>query len=164
MDMEEALQQNIMKALQDIEFVWSGTSPNRNSINLPGSTSEPVVLSQSATDERDVLAQKCHERDRQISVLIEEKQTLQSELHKLQSLLDKFENPSTIIGDDGASIGPVQLGSSRYNDLRKQVDHLKNELLQSETVKEDLRMKSMQQDREITGLQNKIDQLEVRLI
>lgn len=147
MMMEETVQQNIMKALQDIENI-GGSSSARNSLNL----------SAEIKDDREQLAQKCHEKENQITIMLEEKHSMQHEIHKLQMLLERYENPA-VIGDDGASIGnPIQ-GSVRYNELRKQVDNLKNDLLLSETVKEDLKMKSTQQEKEIQLLQSKIDGL-----
>jgi protein HOOK3 len=147
MEMEETVQQNIMKALQDIENI-GGSSSARNSLNL----------SAEIKDDREQLAQKCHEKENQIAIMREEKNSMQHEIQKLQMLLERYENPA-IIGDDGASLGnPIQ-GSVRYNELRKQVDNLKNDLLLSETVKEDLKMKSNQQEKEVQLLQSKIDGL-----
>ena len=147
MEMEESVQQNIMKALQDIENI-GGSASARNSLNL----------SQEAKDDREQLAQKCHEKEKQIKLMMEEKNLMQHENLKLQMLLDKFENPG-IIGDDAASLGTPIQGSVRYNELRKQVDNLKNDLMLSETVKEDLKMKSNQQDKEVAMLHSKIDEL-----
>lgn len=153
MELEESLQRSIMCALQDIEYIWQG-GVSRNSMNVV--TSMDVKTLQ---DERDNLAQKCYESDKKLSILLEEKQSMQQELFKLQNILDKYENPN-LIGDDATSIGPIQLGSTRYNELRKQVDILKDDLLQAETTRDDLKMKSVQQDREIIDLQSKIDELQ----
>lgn len=147
MEMEEDVQQNIMKALQDIENI-GGSSSARNSLNLQS----------DFRDDREQLAQKCHEKENQIAIMLQEKNSMQQEIQRLQLLLDRYENPATI-GDDGASLGnPIQ-GSVRYNELRKQVDNLKNDLLLTETVKEDLKMKSQQQEKQISLLQSKIDEL-----
>ena len=148
MEMEEQVQQNIMRALQDIENI--GAPSARDSLNLSNSSDKD--------NDRDQLAQRCHEKERQISIMIVEKNSMQQEIQKLQMMLDRYENPA-IIGDDAGSLGhPIQ-GSVRYNELRKQVDNLKNDLLLSETVKEDLKMKSSQQDKEVQVLQMKIDEL-----
>ncbi|CRL02394.1 CLUMA_CG015308, isoform A [Clunio marinus] len=147
MEMEETVQQNIMKALQDIENI-GGSASARNSLNIQN----------DIKDDREILAQKCHEKENQIAIMIEEKNSMLQEIQKLQIMLEKYENPA-IIGDDGTSLGnPVQ-GSVRYNDLRKQVEQLKNDLILSETVKEDLKMKSGQQEKQIHVLQMKIDEL-----
>uniref|UniRef100_A0A182SFT8 Protein hook n=1 Tax=Anopheles maculatus TaxID=74869 RepID=A0A182SFT8_9DIPT len=153
MELEESLQRNIMAALQDIEYIWQGASPSRNSINT--TTSMDVKTLQ---EDRDTLAQKCHETNKKMLGLIEEKAALQQEITKLQAIVGRYENPN-LIGDDGTSLGPIQLGSSRYNDLRKLVDSLKDELLQAETARDDLKMKSMIQEKEIAELQVRIDEL-----
>lgn len=147
MEMEENVQQNIMKALQDIENI-GGSSSARDSLSLQN----------DIKDEREQLAQRCHEKENQIAIMVVEKNSMQQEIQKLQSLLERYENPETI-GDDGASLGNPLQGSVRYNELRKQVDHLKNDLLLSETVKEDLKMKLHDQDVKISSLQAKIDEL-----
>ncbi|XP_050084380.1 protein hook [Anopheles aquasalis] len=170
MELEESLQRNIMAALQDIEYIWQGASPSRNSINTMGSTTGSTAASttvgssaigadvRTLQDDRDTLAQKCHETNKKMLVLIEEKSALQQEVTRLQALVGRYENPN-LIGDDGTSLGPIQLGSSRYNDLRKLVDGLKDELLQAETARDDLKMKSMIQEKEIIELHQKLDEL-----
>uniref|UniRef100_A0A182NP49 Protein hook n=1 Tax=Anopheles dirus TaxID=7168 RepID=A0A182NP49_9DIPT len=154
MELEESLQRNIMAALQDIEYIWQGASPSRNSINTAATSLDVKTLQ----EDRDTLAQKCHETNKKMLGLIEEKAALQQEVTKLQAIVGRYENPN-LIGDDGTSLGPIQLGSSRYNDLRKLVDSLKDELLQTETARDDLKMKSMIQEKEIGELQVKIDEL-----
>ncbi|XP_049278642.1 protein hook [Anopheles funestus] len=153
MELEESLQRNIMAALQEIEYIWQGASPSRNSINTTASLDVKTLQ-----EDRDTLAQKCHETNKKMLGLIEEKAALQQEIIKLQTIVGRYENPN-LIGDDGTSLGPIQLGSSRYNDLRKLVDSLKDELLQAETARDDLKMKSMIQEKEITELQIRIDEL-----
>lgn len=148
MEMEESVQRNIMKALQEIENI-GGSSSARNSLNLSN---------EQAKDDREILAQKCHEKDNKISILTDEKITLQQEISRLQKTLEKYENPG-LIGDDAMSLGNPMEGSQRYNELRKQVDTLKNDLLLSDTVKEDLKMKSSQQEVQISILQSKIEDL-----
>lgn len=145
MEMEEEIQRNIMKALTDIEHIGTSSSA-RNSMNLQNQ------------DDREQLAQRLHEKENLIAMMLEEKNVMQQEIQKLQISLDKHEN--RLIGDDGVSLGmlPVQ-GSARMNELRKQLENLKNDLLLSETMKEDLKMKSMQQEKEIFSLQSKIDEL-----
>lgn len=152
MELEESLQRNIMAALQDIEYVWQGASPSRNSINAPS------LDVKTLQEDRDSLAQKCHETNKKMLILIEEKSVLQQEISKLQAIIERYEHPN-LIGDDGTSLGPIQLGSSRYNDLRKVVDTLKDDLLQAETARDDLKMKSAMQEKEIADLQVKIDEL-----
>lgn len=96
----------------------------------------------------------------QIVLLNEEKSTLKAEMKKMQEDLKRRELSSSI-GDDGVSLGPVQTGSVRYNDMRRQLDKLKEELLQSETNREDLRLKFLQQENEIQMLHQRIEEMNV---
>ena len=147
MEMEENVQQNIMKALQDIENI-GGPSSARPSLNFQN----------DIKDDREQLAQRCHDNENQIAIMLEEKNSMQQEIQKLQIILERYENPATF-GDDGASLGNPLQGSVRFNELRKQVENLKNDLLLSETVKEDLKMKSQHQEKQISLSQAKIDEL-----
>lgn len=147
MEMEEAIQQNIYKALQDIEG-YGAPSSARNSLNL----------SAEIKDDREQLAQKLHEKENLIVLMTEEKNALALENQRLQSALERFEH-QTLIGDDGSSLGPAMQGSVRMNEMRKQVEILKNDLALSENVKEDLKMKTHQQESEISALKMKIDEL-----
>lgn len=67
------------------------------------------------------------------------------------------------LGDDGTSLGPAQPGSTRYTELRRQVDALKDELLQAETQRDDFKIRSSQQEKEIVSLQIKVEDLHVSI-
>jgi len=149
MEMEEDIQRNIMKALQEIENIGMPSS-TRNSINMQNF--------EFKDDDRETLAQKLHEKENHISFINEEKNAMQHEINKLKMALEKYES-QTLIGEDGISLGAPLQGSSRLNELRKQIEILKNDLLLSETMKEDLKMKSMLQEKQISSLQMKIDEL-----
>ncbi|XP_037805873.1 protein hook [Lucilia sericata] len=152
MCLEESLQANIMRALQELESSWQGTSITRNSLSI--ANFDFKILQ----EERDQLAQKCYEQEKKLALLSEEKSNLKSEIKKLQEDVKRLETTSNI-GDDGVSLGPVQAGSVRYNDMRRQLDNLKDELLQSETSREDLRLKSQQQESELLILQQRIEEM-----
>jgi len=109
------------------------------------------------------MAQKCFETEKKMLLLIDEKTNLQQELQKLQQEFARLEQHSTVIGDDGVSLGPVQAGSVRYNELRRQLDLLKEELLQSEGAREDLKLKAQQQDTDLLHMQMRIEELMVRI-
>ncbi|KAI8125662.1 Protein hook [Lucilia cuprina] len=129
MCLEESLQANIMRALQELESSWQGTSITRNSLSI--ANFDFKILQ----EERDQLAQKCYEQEKKLVLLSEEKSNLKSEIKKLQEDVKRLETTNNI-GDDGVSLGPVQAGSVRYNDMRRQLDNLKDELMQSETKSE----------------------------
>ncbi|XP_070493215.1 protein hook [Chironomus tepperi] len=148
MEMEEDIQRNIMKALQEIENIGTPSS-TKNSMN---------VQNLDIRDDHEMLAQKLHEKENLISLMTEEKIAMQHEINKLQMAIEKYENQA-LIGEDGISLGAPLQGSVRMNELRKQIEILKNDLLLSETMKEDLKMKSMHQEKQISSLQMKIDEL-----
>jgi len=148
MEMEEDIQRNIMKALQEIENIGTPSS-TRNSMNM-----QNLELK----DDREMIAQKLHEKENLIILMTEEKMAMQHEMKKLQVALEKLESQA-LIGEDGISIGAPLQGSVRMNELRKQIEILKNDLLLSDTIKEDLKMKSMQQEKQISLLQIKVDEL-----
>ncbi|XP_023309630.2 protein hook [Lucilia cuprina] len=152
MCLEESLQANIMRALQELESSWQGTSITRNSLSI--ANFDFKILQ----EERDQLAQKCYEQEKKLVLLSEEKSNLKSEIKKLQEDVKRLETTNNI-GDDGVSLGPVQAGSVRYNDMRRQLDNLKDELMQSETSREDLRLKSQQQESELLILQQRIEEM-----
>lgn len=166
MELEESLQRNIMQAIQELETTFQGSLASRTGgIGSLSISNFDVKLIQ---DDRDRLAQKCHEADRQIAYLLEEKSSMQQEIAKLQKEMELYENPSGsakgLIGDDGASLGPVQPGSTRYNDMRRQLETLKEELLQTETARDDYKIKSTQLEKEMANLRAKLDENNVRIL
>lgn len=46
-----------MKAIQELENIWQGTAGSRASLSLPNFDAKIIQ------DERDALAQKCHEAE-----------------------------------------------------------------------------------------------------
>lgn len=156
MELEESLQQNIMQAIQELETTFQGNLASKGGV---GSLSISNFDARFLQEDRDRLAQKCHEADRQIALLHEEKQLLQQEMVRLQKEVDLYENPrgSNLIGDDGASLGPVQPGSTRYNDMRRQLEALKEELLQAEAQRDDFKIKSFHLESEVAVLKTKLD-------
>ncbi|EDW90360.1 protein hook [Drosophila yakuba] len=160
MCLEEELQANIMRALQELEATRQASSAEGGVVSsLSRSPRTGILDSKAVQEDRDALAQKCFETEKKMLLLIDEKTNLQQELHKLQQEFARLEQHSTVIGDDGVSLGPVQSGSVRYNELRRQLDLLKEELLQSEGAREDLKLKAQQQDTDLLHMQMRIEEL-----
>ncbi|KAH8352655.1 hypothetical protein KR084_005504 [Drosophila pseudotakahashii] len=158
MCLEEELQANIMRALQELEATRQASSPEGGVVSSL-SRSCGILDSKVVQEERDAMAQKCFETEKKMLLLIDEKTNLQQELQKVQQEFARLEQHSTVIGDDGVSLGPVQTGSVRYNELRRQLDLLKEELLQSEGAREDLKLKAQQQDTDLLHMQMRIEEL-----
>ncbi|XP_067633990.1 protein hook-like isoform X2 [Eurosta solidaginis] len=95
----------------------------------------------------------------QIILLIEEKSNMQQELSKLKHEIRRLENTLAEIGDDGVSLGPVQAGSVRYSELRRQLYRTKEDLVQSDAARKDLKLKVHQQENEIQTIQQPNDDL-----
>ncbi|XP_017069998.1 LOW QUALITY PROTEIN: protein hook [Drosophila eugracilis] len=160
MCLEEELQANIMRALQELEATRQASSPEGGVVSsLSRSSLSGILDSKAVQEERDAMAQKCFETEKKMLLLIDEKTNLQQEFQKLQQEFARLEQHSTVIGDDGVSLGPVQTGSVRYNELRRQLELLKEELLQSEGAREDLKLKAQQQDTDLLHMQMRIEEL-----
>lgn len=154
MELEESLQRNIMQAIQELETTYQGGLASKSGASIS-------FDAKSVQEERDRLAQKCHEAERRIALLLEEKSLLQQEVNKLQGELESSESPKGLIGDDGTSLGPMLPGSNRYNDLRRQLDSLKEDLLQAEAQRDDFKIKSIHLEEEIVVLKVKLDESSV---
>lgn len=158
MELEVSLQRNIMQAIQELESSYQGTMASKAS-------SISNFDAKSIQEDRDRLAQKCHEAERQMALLLEEKSQMQQELNKLQREIEVYENPKgAVIGDDGTSLGPMLPGSNRHNDLRRQIETLKEDLLQTEAQRDDFKIKSMQLEEDLVVLRLKLDESSVSQI
>lgn len=157
MALEESLQRNIMQAIQEIESSYQGGLASKTS-------SISNFDTKSIQEDRDRLAQKCHEAERQVALLLEEKSLLQQELNKLQREIEGYEMPKgNIIGDDGTSLGPMVPGSNRHNDLRRQIETLKEELLQTEAQRDDFKIKSIQLEENLFAMKSKLEESSVSI-
>lgn len=94
--------------------------------------------------------------------MTEEKITLLSENQKLQAKLQEGVcNISENVDDRGESIGPALSGTVRYNDMRRQVDSLKDEIFKVETARDDYKAKTLMQEKEISTLYTRVEELQV---
>ena len=141
-----------MQSIQELENsvhgprLSLGASLNFESFDVADGNHQRLLSElQTAIDARDQMAQRCHELDQQLSLIQEERQTLQVENKKLQERLDEFENPE----ESGAT------SSLKYSGLRKQVDALKDEMFKLETSRDDYRLKVELLEKEILELQMK---------
>ncbi|XP_014219490.1 protein Hook homolog 3 [Copidosoma floridanum] len=152
MGLEEAVQQVIMQSIQELENsvhaprLSLGASLNFESFDVADGNQQRLLTElQAAIDARDQMAQRCHELDQQLCLIMEEKKTLQVENKKLEGRLDEFESPEDI----GA---PTSL---KYSGLRKQVEAMKDEMFKLETSRDDYRLKVELLEKEISELQMK---------
>jgi len=120
MCLEEELQANIMRALQELETTRQASSPEGGVVSsLSRSSLSGILDTKAVQEERDAMAQKCFETEKKMLLLIDEKTNLQQELQKLQQEFARLEQHSTVIGDDGVSLGaPSTVPRSSPTSLR----------------------------------------------
>jgi len=135
MGMEETVQQVIMQAIQEVLMMQSTQSlPN---VEDDAQVKKLMDEMEQTKQQKEILAQKCHELEMRLNLLQEEKSNLSAEFENLQA---------QIVSRTGG--GPVETGI-RYKELKKQ----------NETIKEELESMETQRDE----FQAKVDELESRL-
>jgi len=154
MSTEESVQQVIMQAIQELDKINMG--PGTPSLPLGSVPDIDPQLQrilgelEAAAEARDQMTQRCHEFDMQVTVLQEEKASLQLENLRLQDRLSQFE------GLEEPGIGTIH----RYKETRKQLDALKEEMFKVETSRDDYRMKVEMQEKELLELQAKLEEVQ----
>ncbi|XP_057667640.1 protein hook-like [Diorhabda carinulata] len=142
MQMEESIQQNIMQAIQQLEEVTGG--PGRSGLSLLILDSDTRVMKlvsdlESSNKSREGLIQQVETLEQQVQSLLYEKRILQDQN---QALLEKeAKNPQ--------------------ENIRKQLDTLKEELFKSEVRAEDLKSKLLEKEKQMITFQEKINELQV---
>jgi len=153
MSMEESVQQVIMQSIQELDrsSMGSGTSlPLGSGPDIDPQLQRILGELEAAAEARDQMVQRCHELDMQVTVLQEEKVSLQRENLRLQDRLSQFE------GLEEPGTGTIH----RYRETRKQLDVLKEEMFKVETSRDDYRMKVEMQEKELLELQAKLDEVQ----
>ncbi|KAF5294230.1 hypothetical protein FQA39_LY13478 [Lamprigera yunnana] len=148
MALEESVQQSIMQAIQQLEEVTGNTG--RTEFSLVSMESDTRVFKliqdlEAANYSKETLMQKCHNLEAQIRSLLEEKQVLLSDNQLLTSKVREKEYKENV----------------RSPDNRRQIDLLKDELFKLETSRDDFRAKTIEQDKQILMLQEKVAELQV---
>lgn len=67
----------------------------------------------------------------------------------------------SFIGYSNVFINCIGPGSNRHNDLRRQIEALKEDLLQTEAQRDDFKIKSIQLEDELVVLRLKLDESSV---
>ncbi|XP_034234433.1 protein Hook homolog 3 [Thrips palmi] len=151
MAMEEDVQQVIMQSIQALEGnVGSATASLAPSLDPDGPQLTRVLAElEQAVEARDELARRCQELDLQASLLQEEKASILQENRRVQERLRQLEAEEANIGS-----------GNRLQELRKQLDSVKEELYKVETARDDYRAKVEHQDRELQDLRMRTDELQ----
>ncbi|KAF2878982.1 hypothetical protein ILUMI_27192 [Ignelater luminosus] len=146
--LEESVQQSIMDAIQQLEEVTGNTGRSGLSLGSLDSDGRIFRLMQdleTANDSKEKLAQECHNLQVQVQCLIEEKQALLTDNQLLTSQVRERETTENI----------------RSPDNRRQIERLREDLFKLETSRDDYRAKTMEQDKQILLLQEKLSELQI---
>ncbi|KAK3913406.1 Protein Hook-like protein 3 [Frankliniella fusca] len=151
MAMEEDVQQVIMQSIQALEGnVGSNAASLAPSLDPDGPQLTRVLAElEQAVEARDELARRCQELDLQASILQEEKASLLHENRRAQERLRQLEAEEASVGS-----------GNRLQELRRQLDSLKEELYKVETSRDDYRAKLDLQDQELKELRIRTDELQ----
>lgn len=132
MDMEESEQRAMMECIQELDN--GGALSFSASLSLDPHVEHLVSQLNAANIARERAEQRCHELDLQVGLLQEEKTALIEEKRQI------FEAK----------------GSESV--LRKQVEALREEIFKLETSRDDYRLKTEEQEKEIADLENRIEE------
>lgn len=148
MGLEESVQRCIMQAIQDLEEITGNTG--RTGFSLLSMENETRIFKlvqdlEAANDSKEVISQHCHDLEMQVQCLLEEKQTLMIDNQLLSNQLKEHESSETI----------------RNPDNRRQVDLLEEEIFKLETSRDDYKAKMLEQEKQISMLQEKMSELQL---
>uniref|UniRef100_A0A8C1WSG7 Hook microtubule tethering protein 2 n=1 Tax=Cyprinus carpio TaxID=7962 RepID=A0A8C1WSG7_CYPCA len=148
MTLEESVQHVVMAAIQELltkEPVEAGTPETFGDFD---SQSRKYYFLSEETDNRDY-THRCRELQQQVSVLMEEKSSLQVELQSLRERLNQCEPP-----DVSSTITNKKLLL-----LQSQMEQLQEESYRLESSRDDLRVRADVLEREVTDLQLRNEEL-----
>jgi len=128
MGMEETVQQVIMQAIQEVLMMQS--TPSLPNVEDDAQVKKLMDEMQQTKQQKEILAQKCHELEMRLNLLQEEKSNLSAEFENLQA---------QVVSKTGG--GPVETGI-RYKELKKQNETIKEELESMETQRDEFQAKT----------------------
>jgi len=129
MEMEEEVQRVVMMAIQELHGYPTHSINSLHPIEDDTQVKKLLEDMEKTRDEKENLAQRCHELERMVNLLREEKSNLSAEFEHLQAQ----------VGSQGSG-QPVDSGI-RYIELKKENENLKQELESIEAIKYELQTK-----------------------
>lgn len=135
--MEEAVQQNIKQAIEQLDLVTGGSGISLLVLDNDRRVTQLVAELETANEAKESLSQQCQHLEAQLQILMEENQTLMTENLGFK---DK---------------------ESKTSDLRKQNEELKEELFKAEVLRDDFKAKITEQQKQIKANQEKIAELQL---
>ncbi|MCI4395281.1 hypothetical protein PGIGA_G00178590, partial [Pangasianodon gigas] len=149
MTLEESVQHVVMTAIQELltkEPVEPGSQETYGDFDYQ---SRKYYFLSEELDEKDDASQRCRELEQQLSVLMEEKSSLQTELQSLKERLSRCEPQ-----DASATITGKKLLL-----LQSQIEQLQEENYRLENSRDDLRVRSEILEREVADLHHRNEEL-----
>uniref|UniRef100_A0A8C1ZDQ9 Hook microtubule tethering protein 2 n=1 Tax=Cyprinus carpio TaxID=7962 RepID=A0A8C1ZDQ9_CYPCA len=143
MTLEESVQHVVMAAIQEVQ-----NTPALHTNFKRSTCSRKYYFLSEETDNRDY-THRCRELQQQVSVLMEEKSSLQVELQSLRERLNQCEPP-----DVSSTITNKKLLL-----LQSQMEQLQEESYRLESSRDDLRVRADVLEREVTDLQLRNEEL-----
>ncbi|XP_043090959.1 protein Hook homolog 2 isoform X2 [Puntigrus tetrazona] len=143
MTLEESVQHVVMTAIQELLAKEPAEAGAPETYGDFDSQSRKYYFLSEETDDRDSTSQRCRELQRQVSVLMEERSSLQAELQSLRERLSHSETP-----DVSSTITNKKLLL-----LQSQMEQLQEENYRLESSRDDLRVRADVLERELTDLQ-----------
>uniref|UniRef100_A0AAR2JIX1 Calponin-homology (CH) domain-containing protein n=1 Tax=Pygocentrus nattereri TaxID=42514 RepID=A0AAR2JIX1_PYGNA len=135
MTLEESVQHVVMTAIQEVCLILQFF--------------QKYYFLSEELDEKDDVTQRCRELEQQLSVLMEEKSAMQTELQSLKDRLSRCEPQ-----DASATITGKKLLL-----LQTQIEQLQEENYRLENNRDDLRIRSEALEREVADLQHRNEEL-----
>ncbi|XP_072531251.1 protein Hook homolog 2 isoform X2 [Salminus brasiliensis] len=149
MTLEESVQHVVMTAIQELltkEPVESGSPDTYGDFDYQ---SRKYYFLSEELDEKDDVSQRCRALEQQLSVITEEKSSLQMELQSLKDRLSRCEpqDASTTITGKKLLL------------LQTQIEQLQEENYRLDNSRDDLRIRSEALEREVADLQHRNEEL-----
>uniref|UniRef100_A0A674JU75 Hook microtubule tethering protein 2 n=1 Tax=Terrapene triunguis TaxID=2587831 RepID=A0A674JU75_9SAUR len=139
MTLEESVQHVVMAAIQEVSWGRLGFGGGGG-----GGGSRKYYFLSEDLEEPDDMRQRCQELEQQISVLVEEKNTLTLENKTLKEQKNRLESDT---------------GSKKLLLLQAQITQLQEETFRLESGKEDFRTRCEELEREVQELQHRNEEL-----
>lgn len=157
MSMEESVQHVVMNAIQELMTKEAPASTSEGYTEIADQLKRTMDELNSVMEAKEEMAQRCHELDLQVAALQEEKSALGSDNERLLERLnqgDSMEDPSNLwILETSTPAG------RRYQQLQSQVEQLQEEVFRIEAARDDFRIKVELQEKEMSDLHAKNDEL-----
>lgn len=147
--MEETVQHVVMNAIQELMMKETKRDREESFSEMTDQLKHAMEEINGLIESKEEISQRCHELDCQVSQLQEEKSCLMVENDRLNERLNQAENMEFSSSHAGR----------RFQQLQSQIEQLQDDLFKVEATKDDLRIKLELQEKVISELQQRNDDL-----